>query len=81
MRPTPPLLYNKVLWSNMPQSNQEHLGEPLFFKKCTGFFFVRYTTHRTNGFTCHPKDEAMVKCLAQGHRCYDLVLNPLLIRV
>ena len=24
---------------------------------------MRYTTHRTNGFTSHPKDDAMVKCL------------------
>ena len=23
-----------------------------------------YTTHGTNSFTSHPKDEAMVKCLA-----------------
>ena len=32
--------------------------------QCTGFFYVRYTTHWTNGVTSHPKDEAMVKCLA-----------------
>ena len=35
-----------------------------FFDNCTGFFYVHYTTHETNGFTSHPKDEAMVKCLA-----------------
>ena len=36
---------------------------------CTGLFNVHYTTHGTNGFTSHPKDEAiMVKCLANGHR-------------
>ena len=40
---------------------------PSLFDKCTGFFYMRYTTHGTNGFTSHPKDEAMVKCLAQGH--------------
>ena len=38
---------------------------PLFFDKCTGLFNVHYTTHRTNGFTSHLKEAAiMVKCLA-----------------
>ena len=37
---------------------------PSLFEKCTGFFNMRYTTHGTNGFMSHPKDEAMVKCLA-----------------
>ena len=32
--------------------------------KRTGFFYMHYTTQGTNGFTSHPKDEAMVKCLA-----------------
>ena len=53
---------------------QKHLnGKPLLFHdKCSGFFYVRYTTHGTYSFTSHPKDEAiMVKCLAQGHKCRD----------
>ena len=37
---------------------------PSLFDMCTGFFYMRYTTHETNGFTSHPKDAAMVKCLA-----------------
>ena len=28
-----------------------------------GYFTCVYTTHGTNGFTSHPKDEAMVMCL------------------
>ena len=35
---------------------------PSLFDKCTGLFYMRYTTHGTSGLT-HPKDEAMVKCL------------------
>ena len=45
--------------------SQEHLGEPLLSSiSALGSFYMRYTTHGTNGFTSHPKDEAMVKCLA-----------------
>ena len=33
---------------------------PFFFDKCTGFFCMRHTTHGTDGFTSHPKDD---KCL------------------
>ena len=52
---------------------QKHRGKPLLFHdKCPGFFYVRYTTHRTYSFTSHLKDEAiMVKCLAQGHKRRD----------
>ncbi len=50
---------------------------PSLYDKCTGFFYVRYTTHGTNGFTSHPKDEAiMVKCLAEGQKCPDRDSNP-----
>ena len=37
---------------------------PALFDKCTWFFYMRNKTHVTIGFTSHPKDEAMVKCLA-----------------
>ena len=52
-------------------ASQKHRGKPLLLTiKCTGFFYVYYTTHGTYSFTSHPKDEAiMVKCLAQGHKC------------
>ncbi len=51
----------------LPPNQPETQGQPplLFCNKCTGFFYAHYTTHGTNGFTSHPKDEAiMVKCLA-----------------
>ena len=55
----------KVLWRNMLPIRPGTPGRtPSLFDKCTGFFYMRYTTHGTNGFTSHPKDEAMVKCLA-----------------
>ena len=52
---------------------QKHRDKPLLFHdKCTGFFYVHYTTHGTYSFTSHTKDEAiMVRCLAQGHKCCD----------
>ena len=56
----------KLLW-RIQQPQQGTPGRtPSLFDKCTGFFYMRYTTHGTNGFTSHPKDEAiiMVKCLA-----------------
>ena len=28
---------------------------PSLFDKCTEFFYMRYKTHGTNGFTSHPK--------------------------
>ena len=49
---------------------------PSLYCKCTGFFYVRHTTHGTNGFTSHPNDEAMVKCLASEHRCHDWDSDP-----
>ena len=52
------------------QSNEVH-------QKCTGFFYVHYTTQGTNGFIPHPKDEAiMVKFLATGHTCHYWDSNP-----
>ena len=39
---------------------------PYLFDKCTGFFCMHYTTHGTNGFMSHPKDEAMAMCLLKG---------------
>ena len=52
---------------------QKHRGKPLLFHdKCTGFFYVHYTTYGTYSFTSHPKDKAItVKCLAQGHKHRD----------
>ena len=57
---------------------QKHRGMPLLFHdKCSGFFYVHYTTHGTYNFTSHPKDEAiMVKCLAQGHKRRGQDSNP-----
>ena len=50
---------------------------PSLNDKCTGFFYVHYTTHGTYSFTSHPKDEAiMVKCFAQGHKCRYVESNP-----
>ena len=40
---------------------------PSLFDKRTAFFYMHYTTNGTSSFTSHRKDEAMVKCLAQGH--------------
>ncbi len=56
----------EVLWHNMLPIKQGIPGRtPSLCDKCTGFFYVRHTTHGTNGFTFHPKDDAiMVKCLA-----------------
>ena len=59
---------------------------PSLYDKCTGLFYVHYTTHRTNGCTSNPKDEAMVKDLGvmagdliphsanQKHQSLNLVL-------
>ena len=55
----------KVLWLNMlPIQPGTPERTPFFFDKCTGFFYMRYITYGTYGFTSHSKDEAMVKCLA-----------------
>ena len=49
------------------------IKQPLL-DKCTGFFYMRYTTHGTNGFTSHPK----VMCLAYGHKCHGWGFEPTL---
>ena len=63
-----------VMYYNVQGAIPETPGQAplLFHDKCTGFFYVHYTTHGTYSFTSHPKDEAiMVKCLAQGHKRRD----------
>ena len=56
----------KVLCPNMLPIKPEHRGKPpSLYDKCTWLFYVHYTTHRTYGFSSHPKDAAMmvVSCL------------------
>ena len=46
---------------NLLPTNQEHKGKPiLFLISALGSFMCLYTTHGTNGFTSHPKDEALL---------------------
>ena len=60
-RGEPPSLFNK----EFPMQGQLRFFLVLnCIVKCTGFFYVHYTPSETNGFVFHPKDEAMVKCLA-----------------
>ena len=68
----------KVMRRNLQPTKPETPGQtPSLNDKCTGFFYVHYTTHGTYSFTSHPKDEAiMVKCLAQGHKCRYRESNP-----
>ena len=63
---------------NLQPTKPETPGQtPSLNDRCTGFFYVHYTTHGTYSFTSHPKDEAiMVKCLAQGHKCRYRESNP-----
>ena len=63
---------------NLQQTKPETPGQtPSLNDKCTGFFYVHYTTHGTYSFTSHPKDEAiMVKRLAQGQKCRYRESNP-----
>ena len=48
----------KVMRRNLQPTKPETPGQsPSFNDKCTGFFYVHYTTHGTYSFTSHPKDE------------------------
>ena len=60
------LLFYKVMRRNLPTIRPGTVGRTSSLnEKCTGFFNVHYTTHRTYSFTSHLKDTAvMVKCLA-----------------
>ena len=52
-------MFNKVLWRNMLLIRPGKPGwTPSLFKKCTGFFYMHYTTNRTRRLTSHPKVEA-----------------------
>ncbi len=67
------------LLQRIQQPLPETPGQTPFFLaiSVTGFFYVRYTTHGTYGFTSNLKDEAiMVKCLAEGHKCQQRDSNP-----
>ncbi len=44
----------------------------LFVKSVAVLFDVHYTTHRTYGFTSHPKDEAIMV----NNKCQDRDSNP-----
>ena len=66
----PFLLHSTMLWFTRcygaicRQSSQEHRGwTPFLFDKYTGFFYVRYTTHGTNGLTSHPKAKQWLSVL------------------
>ena len=52
-----------MLGVHQPQPETPGRTGPSLFDKCTGFVHMRYTTHETNGFTSHPKDEAMISVL------------------
>ena len=62
MRPIPlkhHVIVYKVLWCNLLPIKPGTPGRtPSLSDKCTGFFFVCYTTHGTNGLMSNPKDEA-----------------------
>ena len=67
------VMVNRVLWRNVhPIKQGWQWRSPSLFNKCTGFFYVHNTTQLTNGFTSHPKDEAlMVKYIALEHKFHD----------
>ena len=46
-----------------------------FLYKCAGLFYVRYTTHGTNGFTSHPKDKQWLSVYL-AKKCLDWGSNP-----
>lgn len=71
----------KVLWCNMLPFNPGTLGAtPFLDDKCSGFFQVLYTTHRSYDFKSHLKNAATtVKCLAfQRTQVSRLGLKPTL---
>ncbi len=54
-----------VVHMELPTMPETPGWTPSLSYKCTKFFYLHYTKHRTYGFTSCPKDEAiMVKCLA-----------------
>ena len=57
-----------MLWCNLLPVRPGTPGRtPSLYNKCTVHFYVHYTTHRTVGFTSHPKDAViMVKETSLG---------------
>ena len=65
------LFFYKVLWRDMQPIKPGKPGQiHSLYNKCTGFFYVHYTTHWTYGLASHLKDAAK-----QPGIC-DLQLNP-----
>ena len=53
----------KVMRRNLQPTKPETPGQtPSLNDKCTGFFYVHYTTHGAYSFTSHPKDYGKVSC-------------------
>ena len=60
----------EVLWHNMLPIKPGATGRtPSLFDKCTRLLYVHYTTHRTNGFMSHPKDEVSWLCVLFKDTC------------
>ena len=57
----------KVLWRNkLPIKPGTPGRTPFLFQKCTGLFYMRYTTHRTSEFTSHPKAKQWLSVFTQS---------------
>ncbi len=59
-------MVDMVLWCNLQPTIPETPGQtPSLSDKCTGVFYMHYTTYRTYGLTSNPKDTVItVKLLA-----------------
>ncbi len=76
-----------VVRMELPTMPETSGRTPFLNDKCTVFFYVHHTTHRTYGIMSHLKDSAIIlvqclaqrhkslaqghKCLAQEHKCQD----------
>ena len=65
----------KVPWRNILPIKPGTPGQILCSILCTGLFYVRYTTHGTNGFTSHPKDKQWLS-VQLAKKCLDWGSNP-----
>ncbi len=55
----------------LPVPQKHRCKPPLLVISVARFSYVHYTTHGTNSFTSHLRDEAIIKCLAEGDKCQD----------
>ena len=70
------MVYKLLCCNTLPIKPGTWGRTPSLFDKCTGFFYVCFTTPGTSSFQPIRRMKRHCNCLAKPHRCYNWTSNP-----